>query len=96
MNAIQESSDELLSLFKAVVPLGGRKQKDPPTPKAIADGLDRFYTEARAMRKRLRLGVIGRARVAFRLQQHLLSEGYPQDLVRQVLFALLVSAFAGD
>ena len=95
MTAVQESSDELFSLFKAVVPLGGRKRNDPPTAKAIADGLDRFYGEARALRQRLRLGVIGRARVAFRLQQRLLAEGYTQELVRQVLFALLVSAFAG-
>jgi hypothetical protein len=95
MSVVQETCDELFSLFKAVVPLSSRKHKDLPTPKVIEAGLNRFYAEARALRARLRLGVISRARVAFHLQQRLLAEGYPQDLVRQVLFSLLVSAFSG-
>ncbi len=95
MSAIQETSDQLFSVFKTLVPLNNRKQKDLPTPKAIEAGLDRFYAEARVQRQRLRLGVVGRARVAFGLQQRLLENGYPEDLVRKVLFALIVSAFSG-
>lgn len=95
MSAIQETSDQLFSIFKTLVPLNVRKHKELPTPKAIEAGLDRFYAEARAQRQRLRLGVVGRARVAFGLQQRLLEDGYPQDLVRKVLFALVVSAFSG-
>ncbi|MCK9389889.1 MAG: hypothetical protein M0Q22_16060 [Sulfuritalea sp.] len=56
----------------------------------------KFYEVAKSERLRNRLGVIGRARVAFGLQQRLLHTGYPAPVVKQVLFALLTSAFSGD
>jgi hypothetical protein len=57
--------------------------------------LNKFYAEARLQRKKMRPGLFRRARVAFYLQQRLLAAGYPPDLVRQVLFAMLLAAFVG-
>ena len=62
---------------------------------AVESGLKQFYEAARAEREKYHLGVIARARVAFGLQQRLLDSGYPSALVKQVLFAMLVSAFVG-
>ena len=74
----------------------GRKQ---PSQKEIMlateSGLKKFYEAARVERERHRLGIIVRARVAFALQQRLLTAGYPPAMVKQVLFAMLVSAFVG-
>ena len=56
---------------------------------------DREIARMEAEREKHRLGVIARARVAFGLQQRLLAAGYPPALVKQVLFAMLVSAFVG-
>lgn len=58
--------------------------------------LQKFYETAKKERLRHRLGVIARARVAFGIQQRLLQAGYPSPLVKQVLFAMLTSAFIGD
>lgn len=93
--------ERLEDAFRKAVPLHperfqGRK---PPSEKEIEvateAGLKAFYEVARSERERYRLGVIGRARVAFHLQRRLLAAGYTSPLVKQVLFAMLVSAFVG-
>ena len=91
----------LLDAFTSAVPLhpGSTKVRKRPSEKEIAlateSGLKKFYEAARAEREQHRLGVIARARVAFILQQRLLAAGYPAPLVKQVLFAMLLSAFVG-
>jgi hypothetical protein len=74
---------------------GRKKSSEKEVQQQIDAGLARFYEAARAERERSRLGLIGRARVSFALQQRLLGAGYPAPLVKQVLFAMLVSAFVG-
>lgn len=98
---IQDICGRLLDAFTNAVPLHpeGAKGRKRPSEKEIAlateSGLTKFFEAARAEREQHRLGVIGRARVAFALQQRLLAAGYPAPLVKQVLFAMLVSAFVG-
>lgn len=91
-------------LFDALInavprhPEGGKGRKRPSEKEialATESGLKKFYEAARLEREQHRLGVIGRARVAFALQQRLLAAGYPSAIVKQVLFAMLVSAFVG-
>ena len=99
---ISEICDRLLDAFTDAVPLHPEAVKGlkRPSEKEIAlateSGLKQFYEAARAERERHRLGLIGRARVAFHLQQRLLDAGYPTPIVKQVLFAMLVSAFIGN
>ena len=50
-----------------------------------------LYEAAHQERIVHRLGIIGRARVAFGVQQRLLAAGYPPTVVKQVLFAMLAS-----
>ena len=98
---VQEISARLSAEFQRMVPLHPEKNqhKKRPSEKEItgtsAAALNKFYEVALAERQRHRLGVIGRARVAFALQQHLLKAGYPPALVKQVLFAMLTSSFIG-
>ena len=98
---IADICERLLAAFTAAVPLyaegvrGRKRPSEKEIESAIESGLKNFYEAARAERERHRLGVIGRARVAFHLQQRLLAAGYPSVLVKQVLFAMLVSAFVG-
>jgi len=99
---IQDICERLVEAFRNAVPrqpetAHGRKrlsQKD--IAPAVESGLKRFYEAARAEREQHRLGVIGRARVALGLQRRLLDAGYPPALVKQVVFAMLVSAFVGN
>lgn len=97
----QEICERLTDVFRSAVPLqppagSGRKRISEKEVAAGVDaGLKRFYEAARLEREQHRLGVIGRARVAFGLQQRLLGAGYSPALVKQVVFAMLVSAFVG-
>ncbi len=97
MGVVKETGDRLAKFFLDVVPLpSGQIKGKKISPSLIEAGLQRFYQEARAVRDQNRLGIIGRARVARYVQQQLLVAGYAPDLVRQVLFSMLVSAFIGS
>lgn len=99
---ISEISDRLGEVFQRLVPLHleypkGRKRPTEKEIQATSElALQKFFAMAREERMQHGLGAIGRARVAFGLQQRLMKAGYPSPLVKQVLFALLTSAFTGD
>lgn len=99
---IQGICERLSDAFCSAVPLhpgrvsGRKRPSEAEIALATELGLKKFYEAARAEREQHRLGIIGRARVAFALQQRLLAAGYPPVLVKQVLFAMLVSAFVGS
>ena len=99
---IQLISENLCKEFQLAVPLHpdtrkrGKKPSDADIKLASEAALKKFYQVAHEKRLRHSLGVIGRARVAFALQQRLLQLGYPAALVKQVLFAMLTSVFVGS
>lgn len=99
---IPDICDRLSAVFQRLVPLHpdplkGRKRPTEKELKTTSDrALQQFLEAAREVRAQQDLGVIGRARVAFGLQQRLMKAGYPPPLVKQVLFAMLTSAFVGD
>jgi hypothetical protein len=100
LGKIQTICESLFEEFQRLIPLlrsgNGRRPSEKEIQAASAAGLSRFYAAAKAERQKYRLGIVGRARVAFGLQQRLLDAGYPPHLVKQVLFAMLSSAFVGD
>lgn len=99
--SIRGVTEQLADTFKRMVPLrperakGGKPPSEAELAKISAKALAEFYEAARGEREKNGLGIIARARVAFGLQQHLQAAGYPPKLVKQVLFSLLTSAFAG-
>ena len=99
---IQDISGRLCEEFQRVVPLlpgkvkPGKPLSENEIKAASETALNKFYAAAQRERLHHRLGIIGRARLAFALQQGLLKAGYPSSLVKQVLFAMLASAFVGD
>jgi hypothetical protein len=97
MSVVTEVGDQLFAFFKSVIPIPVKqtKKRAASSLKNLEKSLESFYAEARRQRDQHHLGLIRRARVAFYLQQHLLAAGYPSDLVRQVLFAMLLTAFVG-
>lgn len=98
---IHDICDRLAETFQRLVPLHPAIPKGKrPTEKELAvtseRALQAFFEAARQERIAHGLGLIARARVAFGLQQRLTKSGYPSPLVKQVLFAMLASAFVGD
>jgi len=92
-------SEKLLKEFQLVMPMVPRKpkqgKKEDELKVEYGAALERFYRVAEQERTKHKLGIIGRARVAFGLQQRLLRAGYAAPLVKQVLVAMLTTAFVG-
>ncbi len=99
---IPDICDHLCEMFQQLAPLhptlpkGRKKPSEKDIKLASERGVQQFLELARAERLKHQLGIIGRARVALGLQQRLLQTGYPAALIKQVLFAMLASAFVGD
>lgn len=98
---IQDISEHLSREFHRLIPLYPEKPKTGrPSEKQLQatyeKALKLFYELAHEQRLQHGLGIISRARVAFALQQKLLAAGYPSSLVKQVLFAMLTTAFVGE
>jgi len=101
LGLIDEISEKLFTEFKAAMALNPKsKPGKRPTEKDIkadsAAALDTFYRRAEEERNKHRLGIVGRARVAFGLQKRLLEAGYAPALVKQVLLAMLAAVFVGS
>lgn len=92
MGRYSDASLELEAAFNA---------SKPKTRKTGAQALDweqslsRFNQEARAIRFRYRLGPLGRAVVAYRLQKSLIAKGHPPEVARQLVFSMILNAFVG-
>lgn len=98
---VDEISEKLCDKFQLAVPLHpekpkrGKKISEQDIKASSESALKTFYKLADEERLRHGLGIVGRARVAFGLQQRLLRAGYAAPLVKQVLLAMLASAFVG-
>ena len=71
------------------------KKNKAPSKAEWALALEKFNTQARQVRDQYRLGLLGRAVVAYRLQPRLIAVGYTPDVVRQILFSMVLHAFVG-
>jgi len=97
-SGVHLASTQLAETFQRLIPLQPTQHKNSGDSTASlanknSDALTSFYESVRAERERLGLGILGLAKLSFGLQQHLLAAGYPPQLVKQVLFAMLASAF---
>jgi len=84
-----------LALEEAFVqsfPASGKKK---PTKADWAVALNKFNSSAHAIRMRYKLGVLGRAASAYQFQRILLAKGHPPEVVRQILFSMVINAFVG-
>ncbi len=58
-----------------------------------ANALQKFHNEAHAIRHKFALGLIARALVANQFQKQLLAAGFDADIVRKVVFSLVLNVF---
>jgi hypothetical protein len=92
MSKASQATDELLAAFSRVVP-SSKKGRMSEQDWTVA--IEKFHGEAREIRRRLSLGILARARSAFMLQQRLLAAGIPADVVRKLVFTLVLNVFSG-
>lgn len=55
--------------------------------------LQKFHREARDIRTQFSLGPLGRAMATYDFQKQLLAAGFAPDIVRKVVFSLVLNAF---
>jgi hypothetical protein len=91
MSKATQAADQLAEAFFRSVPADRKKRL---SESEWASALEKFHTEARAIRRSLSLGVFARARSAFILQQRLLALGFPGEVVRKLVFTLILNAFS--
>jgi hypothetical protein len=91
-HAVEDLSQAFERLFRAET---GKRATRDRIRKAAEDRVESFLDAAREARTRHRLGLIGRARVAYLLQKRLLAAGYPAGIVKQVIFAMIAASFTG-
>lgn len=80
--------------FLACVPQKGKNQKKIGE-KEWAQALEKFNAKAKSLRLEYRLGWFGRALTAYRFQRNLIAQGHPPDMVRQLVFSMVLNAFVG-
>lgn len=93
MSRYSEATQALEEAFVRAIPKA--KKNRVPSEADWALALEKFNAEARVIRAKFHLGVIGRAVAAYRLQPRLIARGYAPDVVRQLLFSMILSAFVG-
>lgn len=100
MSKLDQLAESLFVKFKLDFPLvdksGAIKSIKNLPKKNIEQRLALFYQEARQLRKMNRLWVVGWARVIMKLQQRLLLEGYPSEVVSKLLMAMIFTANQAD
>lgn len=57
--------------------------------------LEKFHTEAKQISLRFSLGPLSRALAAYHFQKRLLQAGFDADVVRKVVFSLVLNSFVG-
>ena len=92
MGKTAQVAAELEEAFFRSVPLSKKKRVSEDD---WARSLAKFHGDAKNIRSRHALGVIGRARAAFLLQRRLIAAGFPADVVRKVVFSLVLNSFTG-
>ncbi len=91
MGKYSQAALALENAFAQSIPGGGGKKK--VTKADWATALVKFNQAAREVRTQYKLGVIGRAAAAYQFQRSLLAKGYPPDMVRQLVFSMVIGAF---
>jgi hypothetical protein len=93
---LRSEAQRLAERFADEFPPPGRSGAQRVNEKSVSRSLDRLYAEAADVSRKLRLGVIGRARLAKALQEELHSRGYPAELVGRVTNAVTVNALVAS
>lgn len=94
MTRYQQAALALEQAFEACLP-NTKKIKNIKNKQEWAKSLEQFNGKARSLRLEYRLGWLGRALTAYQFQRNLIAAGHPPEMVRQLVFSMVLSAFVG-
>ena len=90
---MSKATDVALALNEAFAKCVPANSKKRLSDAEWAQSLQKFHREAKAIRQRLSLGPIDRALATYHFQKRLLQAGFGADIVRKVVFSLVLNAF---
>jgi hypothetical protein len=88
-----EASVALAEAFFRSMPASGKKRMSETE---WASALEKFHRVSREIRRKYRLGLLSRALVTYQFQKHLMTAGLDADVVRKVVFSLVLNAFVSS
>lgn len=90
-----KSSDASSALAEAFFKAMPATQKKKVSEAQWAASLQKFHQEAKQISLRFSLGPLSRALAAYHFQKRLLQAGFDADVVRKVVFSLVLNSFVG-
>ncbi len=90
MGKVTDASVALAEAFFRSIPAN---QKKKMSEGEWENSLKRFHREALEIRKRYGLGFLSRALATYQFQKRLFAAGFDADIVRKVVFSLVLNAF---
>lgn len=93
MGKLADAAQALADAFFRAAPSSNKKRVSEAD---WTQSLKKFHHEANEIRQRYGLGFLARALVAYRFQKRLLEAGFAPDIVRRVVFSLVLSSFSND
>lgn len=92
MGKASNASEALAEAFFKAVP-ANQKKKISEAQWSVA--LQKFQLEAKQISVRMSLGPLTRAMAAYHFQKRLIRAGFDTDVVRKVVFSLVLNSFVG-
>lgn len=93
MGKLADAATALSDAFFRCAPVGKKKRV---TEAEWATALGKFHLQAQEIRRRYALGFLARALVAYRFQKRLLAAGFTPEVVRKVVFAVVLNSFSSQ
>lgn len=91
MGKTAEAAQALTEAFFRSAPSAKRKRVNEAE---WVQALSKFHREAQEIRHRYALGFLMRALVAYQFQRRLLALGFAPDIVRKVVFSVVLNSFS--
>ena len=93
MSKVSDAALALADAFFKSMPASGKRRM---SESEWAVSLEKFHLSAREIRKQYVLGRLSRAVVTYKFQKHLFNAGLDADVIRKVVFSLVLNAFVSN
>lgn len=91
MGKVADAATAMAEAFYRSAPTVGKKRVSETD---WINALKKFHGEAKVIRQRYALGLLSRAMVAYQFQRKLIAAGFAPDLVRKVVFSVVLSSLS--
>lgn len=90
MTKVTDAAQALTEAFFKSVPANNKKRMSEAE---WSNSLNKFHRAAKEIRLRYALGPLARALATYHFQKRLLAAGFDADVVRKVVFSVVLNAF---